>query len=345
MTRRVRLKDIADQTGFSTNTVSLALHRDPRVAEETSKAILAVARRLNYRPNQLARSLVSQRSHTVGLILTNIENPILTRVAKEIHAKLAEHRYATLFAATNHSLDLEMHAIDLFLGHQVDGILIYPSRHDRLGHIEDAARQGTPTVLLAGDTGPGVDAVMLDDRVGARLAAEHLIALGHRRIALLDNAGTMGSLEKSQGYDLALQAAGIVPTPDLKLDPGGFGARYGYRSMQQIAAMDDMPTAVMANDLLALGILHWCRDHGVHVPDDMSIVGFDNLEMTSHVSPPLTTVNYAAEYLSQRAVELLLHRIGTPEHDIDDVRSELIRPDLVLRQSTAAPARRVTASR
>ncbi len=105
MKKRARLKDIAEQTGFSTNTVSLALHQSPLVAEETSAAIWAVARKLNYRPNQLARSLVNQQSKTVGLILTNMQNPILTRAAEAIQHVLLGHRYATLFATSNHSIE------------------------------------------------------------------------------------------------------------------------------------------------------------------------------------------------------------------------------------------------
>ena len=228
MRRRSRLKDIADQTGFSTNTVSLALHHSPLVAEETSKAIWAAARQLKYRPNQLARSLVSRQSKTIGLILTNIQNPILTRAAQAIHGVLSEHRYATLFATSNHSIDEEKNALEVFFSRQVDGILIYPTNPAERTHIAEIIGNGTPVVMLSGLRQTDVETVSFDARAGARQAIEHLIGLGHRRIGFIDNSAALGNPEKEEGYLMALAAAKLPQDRNLMIDPQGFDASHGY---------------------------------------------------------------------------------------------------------------------
>lgn len=337
MNRRVRLKDIADQTGFSTNTVSLALKYSPLVTGSTREIILEVAKKLNYHPNQLARSLVSRQSHTIGLILTNIENPTLTRAAQQIQTDLSQNHYVTLFATTSRSLEQEKNALSVFQGRQVDGILIYPSHHDELDHIRDVVRQGTPVVLLAGDAESGLQSISFDAREGARLATKHLIEQGHRRIAIMDNAAALSNYEKTQGYEHALAEAGIQITDDLKFDPGGFDANFGYSGMKNVAALKDRPTAVLAaNDLMAIGVMHYCRDVGISVPGDLSVIGFDNLQISAHVLPSLTTVGYAAEYLAHEAVVRLLKIIKT-KGDLESSHSEFVSPSLVLRGSTSPP--------
>lgn len=338
MRRRARLKDIADQTGFSTNTVSLALHGSPLVAEETSKAIWAVARQLKYRPNHLARSLVSRQSKTVGLILTNIQNPILTRAAQAIQNVLAEHRYVALFAVSNHSMEEEKDALELFMTRQVDGILIYPNNPSEWAHIGEIVAQGTPVVMLSGGAGAGVETVGFDACAGARMATEHLIGLGHRRIALIDNSAALGNPEKLTGYIQAMEAAGLPLDSSLLLDPQGFDAGHGYEGMAQLMTLPSPPSAVLAaNDMLAMGALHWCRSNGIDVPEDVSIVGFDNIELAAYSAPPLTTIQYGADELSRRAVERLLRLIEDDDDEEAVPRVELVDPRLVVRLSTGRP--------
>ena len=136
----VRLKDIADKTGFSTNTVSLALRESPRIPEQTRILIRQAANELNYLPNQIAKSLVSRETKTIGLVLTDITNPVLTRVAQAIEIALAERGYGTLFATSNNTLSEEISAVELFRARQVDGMLIYPTSHRRLDHLRPLRR-------------------------------------------------------------------------------------------------------------------------------------------------------------------------------------------------------------
>jgi LacI family transcriptional regulator len=334
--RRARLKDIAEQTGFSTNTVSLALHRSPLVAAETSAAIWEVARQLKYRPNQLARSLVSRQSKTIGLVLTNIQNPILTRAAEAIQHVLLGHRYATLIATSNHSIEQEKHAIETFLDRQVDGMLIYPSHHGEVNHIHEVLEAGTPVVLLSGGRDEGMDAVVVDSRVGARRATEHLLALGHRRIGIIDNAPGLGNFEKQDGYVEALEAHGLAFDHELAIDAERTGPGQGYVAAGALLALAKPPTAILAaNDLLAIGAIHRCEENGIEVPRDMSVIGFDNIDLAAHARPPLTTVSYEADDLAQRAVQHLLRLIEAGNNASPlQPKVEFVEPELIVRAST-----------
>jgi LacI family transcriptional regulator len=151
----VRLKDIANKTGFSTNTVSLALRESPRIPEETRSLIRSAARELNYLPNHVAQSLVSRETRTVGLVLTDIMNPTLTQTAQAIEIALGEEGYGTLFATSNNTLSEEIKVVDMFRSRQVDGILIYPARHQNFEHLRPLRRANFPVVLLIADPNAG----------------------------------------------------------------------------------------------------------------------------------------------------------------------------------------------
>ncbi len=330
----VRLKDIADKTGFSTNTVSLALRGSPRIPEQTRVLIREAATALNYLPNQIAKSLVNRETKTIGLVLTDITSPILTRVAQSIEAALARRGYGTLFATSNNSLDDEMRAVELFRARQVDGMLIYPSSHRRLDHLRPLRRANHPIVLLVGDPDAGIDAVCMDQRRGAYKAVRHLIDMGHRRIGLLDASVRYGNLEKREGCLQALGEAGIVPDPALSIDPEGLSVERGYWATETLMQAPDRPTAIFgSNDSLALGALRWALGHQLRVPEDVAIVGMDNIEFAEYAAVPLTTVDYAAEAVTHMAIERLMRLIAAGDQ-LPEPRVTQIDPDLVVREST-----------
>lgn len=330
----VRLKDIADKTGFSTNTVSLALRESPRIPEQTRLLIRQAATALNYLPNQIAKSLVSRETKTIGLVLTDITNPILTRVAQSIEAALAQCGYGTLFATSNNALDDEIRAVELFRARQVDGMLIYPSSHRRLDHLRPLRRANYPIVLLVGDPDAGIDAVCMDQRRGAYKAVRHLIDMGHRRIGLLDGSQRYGNLEKREGCLQALAEAGIVPDPALSVDPQGLSVERGYWATETLMQASDPPTAIFgSNDSLALGALRWALRHKLRVPEDVAIVGMDNIEFAEYAAVPLTTVNYAAEAVTRMAIDRLMRLIAAGDQ-LPEPRVTQIDPDLVVREST-----------
>ena len=330
----VRLKDIADRTGFSTNTVSLALRHSPRIPQQTRDVIQRAAAELNYLPNHIAKSLVSRETKTIGLVLTDINNPTLTHTAQAIEIALAERGYGTLFATSNNTLSEEVRAIELFRSRQVDGMLIYPTSHRQLDHIRPLRRANYPVVLLVGDPDAGIDAVCIDERRGAYKATRHLIDVGHRKIGFIDSANPLGNIEKLQGYQQALQEAGIDFDPAFWVDPHGHTAEKGYWAMDTLMNGKKRPTAMFAaNDSLAIGALRWCATHHMRVPDDVAIVGFDNIEFAEYASVPLSSVNYAVEVVTRMAVDRLMRLISAGD-TLPEPRVTQIDPDLVIRDST-----------
>jgi LacI family transcriptional regulator len=332
----VRLKDIADKTGFSTNTVSLALRQSPRIPLQTRELIQRAATELNYLPNHIAKSLVSRETKTIGLVITDINNPALTHTAQAIEIALAERGYGTLFATSNNTISEEIRAIDLFRSRQVDGMLIYPTSHRQLEHIRPLRRASYPVVLLVGDPDAGIDAVCMDERRGAYKATRHLIDVGHRKIGVLDSGNPLGNLEKLQGHQQALQEAGIDYDPALLIDPRGHTAEKGYWAMDTLMTGRKRPTAILtATDSLAIGALRWCQTHNLRVPENLAIVGFDNIEFAEYASVPLSTVNYAVETVSSMAVDRLMQLIAAGDA-LPAPRVTQIEPDLVIRESTRA---------
>jgi LacI family transcriptional regulator len=330
----VRLKDIADKTGFSTNTVSLALRESPRIPLQTRELIRRAADELHYLPNQIAKSLVSRETKTIGLVLTDITNPALTHTAQAIEIALAERGYGTLFATSNNTLSEEIRAIEMVRSRQVDGILIYPTSHRQLDHLRPLRRANYPIVLLVGDPDAGIDAVCMDDRRGAYKATRHLIDIGHRKIGIIDGANPYGNFEKREGHQQALAEAGIDLDPDFDIDPRGHSVERGYWALDALMNGPKKPTAVFAaNDSLALGALRWALKHKLRVPEDLAIIGMDNIEYAEYAPVPLSTVNYAVETVTRMAVDRLMRLISVGEL-LPEPRVTLIDPDLVIREST-----------
>jgi LacI family transcriptional regulator len=191
-------------------------------------------------------------------------------------------------------------------------------------------------VLLVGDTDAGIDAVGMDERRGAYKATRHLIDVGHRKIAIIDGANPQGNREKREGYQQALAEAGIAYDPALVLDPRGNSVDRGYWAVEGAMSGKDRPTAIFAaNDSLALGALRWCIKHNVRVPDDVAIVGMDNIEFGEYAGVPLSSVDYAVETLTRMAVERLMRLIAAGDQ-LPEPRITQIDPDLVIRESTRA---------
>lgn len=330
-----RLKDIARETGLSVNTVSLALRNSPRIAEATRARIRDAADALDYRPNYAARALVSRRTMTVGLLLSEVTSPILTQVARAVERDLSARGYATLLTASNDDPEEERRALETLRARQVDGLLIYPNNCDRLEPVREIRQGGIPVVLLAGARGRDIDAISVDEHHGARIATEHLIGLGHRRIALIDSAELNGKPEKGEGYRAALDAAGIGFDPARVIDPKGHSLSHGFDAFGRAMAAERPPTAILAsNDGLALGGLRWCSLHGVRVPQDVAVCGFDNTEYGRFAAVPLTSVDYPVEDLAAQAVARLVALIeGRPVPPAERVRR--LEPRLLCRESTS----------
>jgi LacI family transcriptional regulator len=281
---------------------------------------------------------VSRETKTIGLVLTDITNPTLTHVAQAIELALAERGYSTLFATSNNDFAEEKRVIEMFRSRQVDGMLIYPCSHRELDHIRKLRKSNYPVVLLVGDPDAGIDAVCVDERRGAYRAVRHLVDIGHRRIGIIDSANPLGNHEKRDGYMQALGEAGIVYEEAFSADPQGHSVVRGYWAMDRLMSAPNRTTAVFAaNDSLAIGALRWTQKNGLRVPQDVAIIGFDNIEFAEHAATPISSVNYEIEMVTELAVERLLLLIASGDQ-LPEPRVTMIDPDLIVRESTASAA-------
>ena len=330
---RPTLSDIAARTGFGTNTVSLALRNSTRISKETRETIQAAAHELDYVPNYVAKSLALDRTHTVGLILHEIDNPLLTLGARSIQLELAARGYSVMFATSNGSIEEEKRAIEMFRRRLVDGILIYPLVHERLEHLIELRNKNYPIVLLIGAKDVPIDAVGIDEYAGAFVATQHLIDLGHRRIgALVPKV----NLEKFRGYAAALRRAKIRLDRSIVRDPSNT-IEGAVAMTAEIMQSEAAPTAIFAgSDVQALGALHWANANRVPVPARLSVAGFDDISAGRFAAVPLTTVRNDVEITARRAVERLFTLLEA-RGPLPPPVTEFVGGELIIRESTRRP--------
>ena len=305
--RRVTTRDVAARAGVSQPTVSLVLGRNPtaRVAPETRERVLRAAEELGYRPNVLARGLVQRRSFALGIVVPDLRNPFFVDVVSGAERVAAEERYAVLLSETGGRSPVPH--LEALQARQIDGILI----------------DAHAAALLPADLLAGVNVVLIDepserwpgvasDAAGAgRLAGEHLLALGHRRVAFIGPADDVHAFRmRERGFVQALRAAGVA-LPSVRLRRAPATAAGGLEAMRALLALVPRPTAVFcANDLAALGALKACAAAGVRVPAELSLVGCDDIELGRLVTPELTTIAVPARELGARAARLLLRALA-----------------------------------
>jgi DNA-binding LacI/PurR family transcriptional regulator len=329
--RSVTTHDVAAHAGVSQATVSLVLGGNPRarVAQGTRERVVRAARDLGYRPNIVARSLVRGRSYTIGVVVPELSNPFFLDVVAGVQRVATEAGYAVLLCDARQTSPGRH--LDALRGRQVDGIIIdavglesLPA--DALGDLE-AVLVDEPA-----ERWPGV----ASDALGAgRTAAEHLLALGHRRIAFIGPATDVHTFRmRERGFILRLREAGISLPSDW-LRRGEPGIAPGQAAMKALLGLRDRPTAVFcANDLLALGALKSCLSSGVSVPGQMSLMGCDDIELARVVTPELSTVAVPARELGARAARLLLRRLEKPD---EAARAQKPLPVRLMARGTTAP--------
>jgi len=331
MNNRVRLVDIASKVGVSANTVSLALSGSTRISSETRSKIKRIAAELGYVPNGLARSLVKQESRYVGVILRTLKNPLLIEIAREIERHLKAMDYFMVLMSAEGSPAEEIRALRI---QQVVGILVYPDFSElNIRQLKDLRATGFPLVLMSSDgLISGLDVVFVDRTIGAYKATSHLVSLGHRHIGYL-----AGDACKTAGYRMALEEHGI-PFDDrniIKTDDG-ITYRTGYESAKALLEKNNKLTAIFAStDTYALGAMRYFADRGISVPDDIAIVGYDDIEESRYAPVRLTTMSYDVNKEVELAIDLMLKRASATEAV---PQPEIIRlePELIIRDSCGA---------
>jgi len=311
------LADVARIAGVVPMTASRAINNSGYVGKEVREKVLAAARKLNYRPNLLARTLRGHVLHAVGIMLPDISNPFSAELVEGMKQVLVPAGYAAFLATTRRSTEEEKASLLAFADHHVDGILV-ATRGTQIGNktIAEISGRGVPMVTVGRPVANSkVDCVAADHRKGAMDAVNHLLRLGHRRIAFLGIAPEDSDrLRRFQGYAEALAEAGIPLRPEYIVGPQG-GPDYatqedGYAGMRRLAALAEPPTAVFArNDYTAIGALRAANELGLSVPGDIALAGFDNIPLAAFTNPPLTTVEQPIAEQGRCAAQFLLDRI------------------------------------
>jgi LacI family transcriptional regulator len=336
MNKKITIKDVARKANVSHTTVSRALNDKSRIKSETKEKILSIAKELNYRPDFIARSLVMRRTKTLGLVITTIANPFYTELSQGIETTAISLGYNIILCSTNYDLSAEKKYIDMLQSKGVDGI-IFTSAHMGDPNIIKLAEEGFPTVLVNRRTyhptvRNKVDYVGVDNIRGGFLAVEHLIKLGHRRIGMIGGSSESSvGFERLEGGKKALATFGLEAMGDYFLE-GDFLKGSGYRGGKKFLEMDEPPTAIFAtNDYMALGTYQAVMEEGIKVPEEIALIGFNDIEFTSMKGIELTTIGQKKYEMGALAVKTLVERIeggkgGPPEEMI-------LEPELIIRKT------------
>ncbi len=330
------IKEVAERAGVSPTTVSHVINNTRVVSDEVRKRVQMAMDELGYRPNALARSLRRGETRTLGLILPDSANPFFAEISRAIETSAFGLGYSVILCNTEGDADKEGLYLDVLTQRQVDGI-IFVASGDRSESLGELLRRRLPSVVVDRELPHlEVDTVLADNLEGGRLAAQHLIGLGHRRIGCISGPSDLTpSAQRVTGYRRALHDAGLTVDEAL-IRPGNFHLESGRAGAQALLALADPPTALFAcNDLMAMGVLRAAHEGGRSVPQDLAVVGFDDIDLASYTSPPLTSVAQPTQAMGERAVRLLIERIA--RRDLP-TRKETLPTRLTVRASCGARA-------
>lgn len=328
------LQDIALAVGVTPTTVANALKGRGNVSEATRNRILQCAKELRYQPNMLARSLAQGKTYTLGFLLPTIANPFYPEIAEAIERTAHQHSYQMLLCNTLYDSALGRQQLDRLVSRWVDGVIVMGVSMD-IAAISAHFQHGLPTVLCnwqENEVIEDIPHVSADFHCAGKLAAQHLLSLGHQCMAVIVDLPRQTL--RLQGFCEALQAAGV--TLDHKMiQQGNSTLESGYAATQHLLSQPERPTAIFATtDWMALGAIEAAQDAGLRIPQELSIIGLDDIVVSTHIRPPLTTVAVPKFQVAKEATELLLGLINK-EADLPMLR--LIEPLLIVRQSTASP--------
>jgi len=342
----ITVRDVARKAGVHPGTVSRVLNPDRRhlISEETALRVERVAQDLGYGVNHIARGLRTRRSSTVGVLIPDLTNPLFPPMVRGIEDYLHPAGYTALLTNTDSDPEREIRGLEALMARQVDGFIIAPTVSN-VARVKEMIDEGRPVVLV-NRTVPRVNAfaVTPDDRRGAAAAVEHLVGLGHRRIAHLGGPQDVspghdryrGFLEAMREHHLGGEAEGLAGFAET------FAGGAGVEPMRELLARDAFTAIFAANDLLALDALDALRAAGLRCPRDVSLVGFNDMPFADRFDPPLTTVRFSHYEMGRRAAELLLGQVGG---DTSQPTTVVLSTELVERSSTSAVSRGAHTSR
>ncbi len=309
-----RMKDVAELAGVSTKTVSNVVRGWPQVSPATREKVQQALDHLGYRMNLSARTLKSGRSGIIALAVPWLDSPYFAELTSAVVRHAEDRSWTVLVDQTNGVREREMQVIKGFRGQLIDGLIFSPYA---LGKADIESRGLSVPMVLLGERvmDSDVDQISIDNVAAAEQVVRHLLASGHRRIAALGqqtSASGQNSRMRAEGYRNALFSAGLTPDPALQVGVDEFTRADGAAAMRRLLEVDPLPEAVFCfSDLLALGAMHVLHEHGIRVPEDVAVAGFDDIEDGRYTYPTLTTVRPDKEAIAQVAVSYLLTRLGS----------------------------------
>lgn len=340
MTNSPTLKEVAQRAGVHVTTASRALNpaTSSLVNPATMRRVQAAARELRYQPNAMARGLKTARSMSVGVMIPDLTNPLFPPIVRGIEDVLAASGYTTLIANTDNDTDRQVTLFDTLRARQVDGLIV-ATAHREDGLFVDAHREGTRIVLVNRRVDSSdIPSVTGDDHDGIAMAVRHLIDLGHRRIAhVAGPQDTSTGRGRLRAFRQAFDDAGLTVDPGFVVEAKGFTEIEGARATRAMLDAGKLPTAVLAgNDMIALGCLDVFSERRLRCPQDVSLIGFNDMPFIDRLTPPLSTVHVPHYQIGAEAARMLLDRLGNPDLP---TKSITLPTTLVLRESTAPPCR------
>lgn len=327
---RPTIHDVAARSGMSKSLVSLALRGSPNVSEASRAAIVKAAAELGYRPNAAARSLAVRRSHTIGVLVLDLHNPVFAEILDGVQSEFRAHGFTTMLISGGDDPQVQQSEIDTLMQFQVEGLILIS--HRLTESTLRALALEVPTVVVTRDDirVPRLDTVSNDDIAGAERAIDFLVSLGHSRIAFLTGGLNPVSLRREDGYRRAMTRHGLAQF--IEVVPGGLTDTAGYAAAS--VALATRPTALfVVNDIAALGAIAAIEEAGLRVPDDISVIGYDGIALGGLRSVNLTTIGQPLDELGRRAAQQILHRIEHPQAREQHV---LVESELIERGTTAA---------
>ncbi len=335
----VRMKDIAQDLGLSVVTISKVLRNHPDIAEETRERVMKRVSELDYQPNLLARSLVTGRSYLIGLVVPSLLHPFFAEIAKAISAAVGAQGYSILLSSSEEDPALESREIQQLTARRLDALVIATTGADR-SIFERLANHRVPFVLIDREiAGLAANFVGIDDEAAGRLATEHLIQLGRRRIAHIRGRENSTGVHRFEGYRKALDKAGlkfredmVIPRSNVDVD----STRMGAEAMRLLLEHKPLPDALFAyNDPLAIGAMNAIFEAGLRIPQDIAVIGCGNLHYDALLRVPLSSIDQRSTQIGERTAEVLLRMIGSRKEQ--QPINVILEPTLVVRDSTSGP--------
>jgi DNA-binding LacI/PurR family transcriptional regulator len=325
------MEDVAREAGVSRALVSLVMREQPNVSEERRRRVLAAAAHLGYRPNAMARGLASRSSRTIGVILDDLGNPFFAEIASGVEELASELGYQLLLGTGGRQARRERSALSALLEYRVDGLILVSPRMPAPQIVAAAAE--VPLVLVGRSVrGANADCVLIDEGHGTELVLDHLLGLGHERIAHVDGGRAPGGPQRRTAYVRGMRARRLGR--HIHVIPGDFTEDAGTLAARELLDGSELPTAVFAaNDMVAAGLLGGLDAAGVEVPERISIVGYDNISIAHLAHVSLTTIDQPRIAMGRLALELLLDRRESRRPNV----TRLIEPTLVVRSTTGPP--------